>query len=495
MASAQHRPFNRAVKRSRVATASVVGDPLGVAAPRQLARAPYRPDSLRWAMILLILISLSRIHNHLGIGQLRPALVLAAVCAGIALANPGLTNSRRIVAFWPARVILALAVVACLSAPFGLSLGASAVFIVENYLKVIVLTFLTIAGIRHGRDLRAFVWAYVASCAILASFAIFIFDLESTSGGLQRLSNLYTFDANDIATILMSGLPLTFVVYQTSRGAGRFLAAATLIGIAVSMARSGSRGGFLALLAVGLGLLFWLPGVSAVRRVAFVGTAAIGLSIAAPAGYWEQMNTLLNLKEDYNWDTYYGRRQTAERGVEYMLRYPLFGVGIGNFARADATISERARTFVDRPGHALRWRAAHNSYVEIGSEMGFTGLVLWLCLIFGGIGSMRRLRRRLPHAWQRGDPDERFIYYMTVCLPISIIGFAVAAFWVSFAYLDPIYILMAFVVGVHMTVDQKRQNEQTFALEPKARRHFATDDRFGRRKVSARPGAAAVGRR
>lgn len=438
----------------------------GLRASAAEVRPRYRIDPFRGAIFLLILLSLSRIHNHLGIGQLRPALILAAVSGAVAIFNPRLINAEKVLQYWPARVILALGVLACFSAAFGISLGASAVFFLENYIKVIVLAFLIIVGIRHARDLSTFVWAYVASCGVLAYFAIFVFRVRMVGSGVARLNSLYTFDSNDVATILMSGLPLTLLLVQTSKGNKKLIAALILLGIGATMARSGSRGGFLALLAVVTLLLFWVPGVSAVKRLLFVGTVIAGLVIAAPTGYWEQMKTLTNPTEDYNWDTYYGRRKLAERGIGYMLQYPFFGVGIGNFPRADATLSERARNFIDRVGYANRWRSVHNSYVQVGSEMGIPGLVLWLALIFGGIRSMRRLRRRLPGSWARGDPDQRLIYYLTIYLPVSIVGFAVAAFFVSFAYLDPLYILMALVVGVHISLSEMRRRGRSSPPAP-----------------------------
>lgn len=406
---------------------------------------------LRGMVSVLIVITLSRVHVHMGLAQARPVLLLAIACVAFAIMNPRLVNAERILSFWPARVFVALAVIACLSAPFGISLGGTAVFILDVFSKCLILSFLIIAGVRHARDLLTFVWAYVLSCGFLAYLAIFVFRVRMTQG-VARLNNLYTFDSNDISTILMAGLPLTLLVYQNSVGRKKVLAGAILVGIGATMARSGSRGGFLALLAVGAALLFWVPGVAAAKRIMFVGTVATALVIAAPAGYWEQMRTLLSPTEDYNWDEYYGRRKTAERGIEYMLRYPVFGVGIGQFARADGTISDRAVTFVDRVGYSVRWRAAHNSFVEAGAETGIPGLLLWTSLIVGGIGSMRRLRKRLPRGWLHGTPEQRFLYSMTIYLPVSFIGFAVAAFWVSFAWIEPVYFLAAFVVGVHISV-------------------------------------------
>ena len=68
---------------------------------------------------------------------------------------------------------------------------------------------------------------------------------------------------------------------------------------------------------------------------------------------------------------------------------------------------------------------------------------------------MARLRRRLPPAWLHGDPEERFLYLATIGLPLALVGFAITAFFLSFAYLDLVYVLAAFVAGVYVAVGEK----------------------------------------
>ncbi|MFQ5688791.1 MAG: O-antigen ligase family protein [Gemmatimonadota bacterium] len=421
--------------------------------PGALPGDTWHLDLLRLSIFALILLSLSRVHMYLGLGRLRPALLLAVTAMAYAFLNPRLVNTGRLIRHWPTRVLVSLAVLACLSAAFGLSLGGSAKFILQSYSKVFILAFLLIAAIRGPRDLRFFTWAYVVSCGVLAYFAMFVFGLKVETDTFARLNDLYTFDANDINCILMSGLPLTILCYQSSRMKGKILASLVLVGIGATVARSGSRGGFVGLVVVAALLLFFLPRVSVIKRFGFMFAVAMGLLLFTPPGYWEQMATIGQPKEDYNWSAYYGRKQLAQRGLGYMIRYPVFGLGVNNFARAEGTISERAQNFIDRPGVRIRWRPAHNSFVQVGSEMGVPGLLLWTSLIVVGFFGMRRLRHRLPGRWEKGDPDQRFVYYMTIYLPVSLVGFAVTAFFVSFAYVDVIYILAAFLTGVYVSAE------------------------------------------
>jgi hypothetical protein len=198
-----------------------------------------------------------------------------------------------------------------------------------------------------------------------------------------------------------------------------------------------------------------------------VFVVAIGLSSLAPPGYWHQMQTLTSVEEDYNWDSNQGRRQLAIRGMQYMARYPLFGVGIGNFGRAEGTIS----TIADEPG--TQWSAPHNSYVEMGAELGVPGFVLFIGLIVGCIVAPWRLRRRVPAGWERGTGEEQFLFHSVVFLPLAAIGFAVPAFFVSFAYSDPIYMLAA-ITGAFCACVEVRLR----ALAPPS----VLADRYGQRR-------------
>ena len=244
-------------------------------------------DLFRGALALLIVLNVSRIHQHFKwMAMFRPALVLAALAAIYAFVNPRALSTQGLFMTRQARLILAFVVMACLSAVFGLSLGASATFIIASYSKVVLAALLLIAAIRQTRDLYTFVWAYVAGCGALAYLSIFVFGLSKTGSEAQRLSDMYTFDANDVGLVMLVGLPLTLLVMQTSKGMAKGVAAVILIGIGITIARTGSRGAFVGLLATGVALLLMLRTVAVWKRAAFVVVTTVTLLYAAPPGYW-----------------------------------------------------------------------------------------------------------------------------------------------------------------------------------------------------------------
>ena len=412
-------------------------------------------DPLRILLFLLTIITVSRVHQQWPfLAVFRPALLLAFLTAVYAFLNPRLIEQRGPFYTWPGKVTLALGILACVSAPFGMSTGGSAMYILTEYSKTLIFAFLLFAAIRTAADLYTLTWAYVVGSAILVWMALFLFGLSKASGSaVERLSNLYTWDANDIGVVLIVGLALTLLIFQTASGRGKVAAGAIIAGIGATIARSGSRGSFVGLLAFGFALLFMLNQVSVVKRAVFLAVTLLGLIIEAPRGYWEQMQTVTAPTQDYNWSAQDGRKEVAKRGLGYMLSHPIFGLGIHNFWRAECIEGEKVQGQV--MGTGIRCTPPHNSYIEAGAEMGIPGLALWCSLVIGGIVSCRRLRRRLPRSWLKGDPEQRFLYQATMYLQLAFIGFAVCAFFLTFAWLDIIYMLAAYLGGLYVAIGEK----------------------------------------
>ncbi len=410
------------------------------------------------ALFFLLVMTLSRIHQHFAfLIKFRPALVVTMLAGAYAYMNPRYLVTGSIFRTFPAKAIAAMGIMACLSVPFGISMGGSGKFILYEYSKTLVLAFLLIAAIRNARDLYTFVWAFAISTGCLAYLSIFVFRVQRVvNDGFARIQNGYSYDSNDMGLVLLVGLVIALLTFQVSGKKGRLVSLLIIFGTGVSLARTGSRGAFLGLMAVAVALLILLKNVALPKRLAFIAVTGLGLLIAAPAGYWDQMSTLLAPKEDYNWTAPTGRKAVFNRGIGYMLHNPVTGIGIENFARAEGTLSDRAAAQADDPSLAgIKWSAAHDSFLQALAELGIPGFLIFCTLVFGSMISVIRLRRKLPGRWVRGDPEERFLYFTSVYLPVAYVGFAVSGFFVSFAYLDLIYVLAALTAGLFVSVEVK----------------------------------------
>jgi len=442
--STREMPGRSSMRSSRVLRAASASYPIAQ------GRLRIVRDPLRILLFVLTILTISRVHQAYPLlEKLRPALLLVVASVGYAYLNPRYLAAHNVLRLWPMRLVATLGVLACCSVAFGISLGGSALFILDTYVKVLAYGFLIAVSIRHVRDLYTFVWAYVLSCGILSFFSLFVFGISRGSGSyVTRLNNLYTYDSNDLGVVMMVGLPLTLLLLTVERGTKRWSLVTILIGIAATMARSGSRGGFLGFVAVGLAGLLLVKNVSAAKRLVVLAAASIALAVGAPDGYWKQMGTILAPKEDYNYSDIDGRKAVMQRGIGYMAQYPVFGLGIGNFARAECTISPKIASL--RRNGPMRCTPPHNSYVEAGAELGAPGLLIWVSLVIGGIFAPPRLRRRLPQSWRRGTQAERFIYSATSFFSVSMIGFAVTSFFVTFAWMDPVYFMAALITGLYV---------------------------------------------
>lgn len=406
-------------------------------------------DPLRMLLFFLMIVTVSRVHLHYPIlAVFRPALLLSFLAVLYAFLNPRALTSSNVLDVWPMRMVAFIFVLACCSAPFGISLGNSGLFILDSFIKTIVYSFLLAVSVRNARDLYTYVWAFVVSCGILSYFAVFVFGLETGGSLTARLGEMYTYDSNDLGVLLMIGLPLTLLLLFVDRGVKRLLLLVNLVGISAAMARSGSRGGLLGLITVGMATLFLVNGVSLARRWTLLVVAALVLAVAAPPGYWKQMETILNPQKDYNVTSFDGRKALIKRGLGYMAKYPVFGIGIWNFAKAECTISPKVMW---RPhNEALRCLAPHNSFVQAGTELGVPGIVSFVSLLLGLIIAPLRLRRRLPRSWLKGTATERFLYAAASFFPVAMCGFAVTSFFVTFAFADPIYLMAALMTGLYL---------------------------------------------
>lgn len=417
-------------------------------------------------MFVLMIVTISRIHQNFGfLKPLRPALVLVVLAALYAYLNPRFLSVGSIFSTRNAKVMLGLGIMAFISVPFGISMGNSAVYILNEYGKVLLFGFLVLVGIRDSRDLYKFVWAFVVAAGCLAYLSLFVFKMRAARGDeFVRIQNGYSYDSNDIGVVAVIGVCLALLTYQVAKSRGKLVSAVILAGLAMTIARTGSRGAFVSLIAVAAAMTVFLKNVSLDKRIGFVVVMVIGMAWSAPPGYWDQMLTVLHPKADYNWTSTTGRKEVFKRGMGYMIQNPFTGIGVDNFPRAEGMYSARAEAREWDPSlPGVKWSAAHNSFVQAASEMGIPGIVLFCMLVFGSIWQCLQIRKRMPLHWYKGNGEEKFLYYTTVYLPVALIGFAVGGFFVSFAYLDPIYVLAAFVAGLQRSVDVKLGNVPTVA--------------------------------
>lgn len=417
-------------------------------------------DTFALAIAGLTIVSISAVHQYLGpLRYARPSLTLLALALGLLVLRPRRAAWRNL-RTWPAQAVFALLFIATGSAFFGISFGGSARFLLDGYGRVLLVWLLMVVVVRDVKDLMVQIWGFVISVGILGVLSFTVLELETTSTGLGRLEGGATmFDANDLGMVVLLALPLALLLFLNSGRIGKLVSVAVMAVIPAVIALTGSRGAMVGLVAVGACLFFAMARVSFVKRVSVLLLLVTALGLSATDEYWAQMRTLLKPGEDYNATDNFGRVEIAKRGIRYMLSYPVFGVGIGNFPRAEGTISPIAQELQSQ-GEAIRWVAPHNTYVQVGAELGLIGFTLWLAILAGGSVGLWLRRRRVPRAWEKQSKERRFLRDAMLFVPISFVAFAVTTFFLSHAFTPPTYIIFSFHAALLAIVQKERRKDR-----------------------------------
>jgi O-antigen ligase len=412
------------------------------AAARLANRMSESPDA-RWNLLLVcvvgyLLTSVARVH------QIFPALTalrLAWITGGLAILLYVLDRSES------ARVrhlfvpttgyLVGLLAWMTLSVPGSLWPGNSFDLVFDNFAKTVVMYFVVTGALRGIRDVERLATVYWLGAVIYALVVLLRFDVGS--GDLWRLDNLYYYDANEFATFAVAALPLgLYFVQATPRTLARLAGMAALGILALAFAYAGSRGGFVALVAVAAFVVLRYKGIPLRWRLS--GTLLVGLVMAGAMSdrFWDEIGTIAS-DTDYNVTEEAGRLNIWRRGVGYMLQYPILGVGPNNFAVAEGTLSPQAH--LQQLGIGVLWSAAHNSFIQVGAELGIPGLILFVALIASAFGALGRSRRGSAPSSTRGRD-------LGHALAASLVGFLVGALFLSLAYSEMLYMLIALAVGL-----------------------------------------------
>jgi O-antigen ligase len=407
--------------------------------PAAAAAADRAWDPLLVCVAVYTLAAVGRAHQLFPVFQALHPAVLAGGLAILLFAFDRRPERRMAPLFIaPTRVLIAFCAWMVLSVPWALVVSNSFDLVVNNFLKTFVMFFVVAGAVRGPRDLERLLWVYFLSATMYAAVTITRFDAGGAGG--WRLGDLYYYDANDFATFALTAMPFGLYGLRTGRTAlARGCAAAGLLLLLLAFVRTGSRGGFVALMVMGGYLIVRFTAVRLQWRLAAAGAIVVVALGAASAEYWERMGTILS-DDDYNRTDESGRLQIWQRGLGYMLSFPVFGVGPNNFGTAEGTLSELAQR--QQYGVGVRWNAPHNSFVQVAAELGIVGLALFLALFVTAFKALRiaGARRRTP----RGEPA-----LLSQTLAASLLGFAAGAFFLTLAYSEMLFMLLAFVVAWH----------------------------------------------
>jgi putative inorganic carbon (hco3(-)) transporter len=347
------------------------------------------------------------------------------------------------------RTALALVALAIVTAPFSIWPGETLRFLTLQ-LPVMAAAVILCCKISHTWDvLRGIVRTLVVAAVALALAAISAFH-----GGRADASGSY--DPNDLAYVLLSTLPLALAFALTARTrAKRLTNAAVCAVLLLALLLTSSRGGLVGLVAMLAALVllplrrppsggYWLPQIRRPRNR--IVLPLVGLLCAStlawpylPAETRERLSSVLQLSSDYNMDTTNRDSRSAiwTRGLTAAVRRPV-GYGVDTFPMVDVHMGGK-------------FRAPHNSYLEVLVELGFLGLPLFIRMYVLSWRALQTVRQSLLAVAPSEERDQVLVFARM--LQVALVGNAVSGFFLSMSYNLLLWVLFATVIACVSVVD------------------------------------------
>jgi len=422
------------------------------AAATGLTRPPLegRWTLLQCCVVVYLLAAVGRVHQLLpGVGLLRPILLSAGLALACIALAPG-TTARLWAALKRPIVLALLGLLAwsVLSVPMALH-PRGALDTVVGLGKAVAMLVVMATATRSVHDVRRLALTLFAAMVV---FAVIVLQRYDTS---QRLGGLVYYDANEFALLVVVTLP--FGVYGLWRERGRLarvaLTAGIIVGFIVFVA-CGSRGGMLAMGAALCYALLRFQTMPLNWRVTAIVVAVTAFGVMASEQFWNRLDSVVETEDDYNITSPTGRLQVWKRGVGYMIDRPILGVGAGNFPTAEGTLSRYAASLRER-NMGAKWSAAHNSFVQVGAELGVPGLVFFLLAIGRACASLWRAQR----ASRAAPSEDRDLAALASATMSGLVGFLVGGSFLSLAYSDMLFALLALATAISV-VARARQRER-----------------------------------
>jgi len=252
-----------------------------------------------------------------------------------------------------------------------------------NALKLAVAYLLIINLVDDARKVRQILWTLVLSALVPALGTIYhyLLKIDLVEGYRAAWIGVYS-DPNDLAYNLVVLVPILLALLESEKR--WILKAALLAELAIftlAIYVTFSRGGQVGLLVV----LFFLILRSHHRLFHFsIGSILFIILLAlAPATYWERAETIIKFKQD---ESAMGRVYAWRAGLSMLQDRPLLGVGIGCFVMGWPIYAP--------PEAGTKWRAPHNTFIQVMGENGLLGSITFLAFIGTAIRGLQKFSRR-----------------------------------------------------------------------------------------------------
>lgn len=319
----------------------------------------------------------------------------------------------------------------------------------QEFAKTILISYLLTLLINSAADLRLILIVIALSLGFEAGKQGWA-QLVLNPGAPNTNSIPFLGDNNLVAVGMAMLLPLIGALGSTSVGWRKRGFQFLSIGIFYRAISTYSRGGLLAVGAVGA-MYFWRS-PHKVRTVAAFALAVALVLPVLPQAYWDRMATI-TAPADARDDSQQSRLHFWHVAVAMANDRPLIGVGHAGFPRA-------YNRYDWTDGQYKTNRAVHSAWFGVLAELGYPGLLLFLTLMFTSLRACRRVRKSA----QRGEIPGPLGPY-AIGLESALIAFIVGGSFVSFQYCEMLWHFFALTMALEAVALKEAAVERTRLAE------------------------------
>lgn len=374
-----------------------------------------------WAILMFTFILLLAPQEHFPfLAPLRIAM-LTAMLAIAAHLYSRLSRGLPVIDLIPVNMILLALltwIIACV--PFSMWPGGSITFLLEHYLKTLIVFVLLGSVVDTLPKLKKLCWALVLMAVVLALTTVKNFLAGNTLGNNDRVVGYMaslTANPNDMALMLNLILPVCIALFlDGARPIVRILLGGIALLLVVAVIATFSRAGFLT-----LGVIFvcymWQLRNRPERKWGIAALLIVLVSLPwVPAGYVDRINTIVEVEEDTS-NSAQIRLRDMKAAVLLVIDNPLIGAGVG----MNQLAMNEAR--------GATWTEVHNVYLQYAVELGLPGLILFLAFFGKCLGTTAVVMKSC-----RGNNSLSTLFHIAEGIRVSLYAFFVAAMFHPVAY-------------------------------------------------------------
>ena len=331
-------------------------------------------------------------------------------------------------------MVLLMGLAALLSIPLAIDPGEAWGAFVDLAIKTILIFIVLANVLRTERRVKLLFWLVLVvsiylSVNVIKDYQAGVFKLGAAEQNTQRVAGAIKAlfeNSNELALHLVTIIPISIALALEKKNPIRKI---VFFGITLLMISAViitfSRGGFLGLIAVTLVLVRKLGRRSKTTAIGALVLGVIFFLVVAPGSYSGRLATIFDSASDITGSSSQ-RTQVLKRSILVAIRYPIFGVGLGNFHHK-----------------SFQELGTHNAYTQVASETGIAAMVCYIIFLVHPIRKLRMIEREL---FERKE-NSRF-YYLAIGLQASLIGYMVASFFAAVAYQWYVDYLVAYAIAL-----------------------------------------------